>query len=919
MPRPSLDASAQRLIDLACTVLDAPVGLLSLYGEDRTVFRTVHGLEIKDIRSDVSVTRMLIEHGPDGLIVIPDGRKDARVLNHPLVTGPVGLRFYAGATVCDRTGRPVGSIGVMDHKARPGLNAAQTALLRDLARMAGDLIDRQADDRVAAETAETLEMAESMAGVGHWRLDFVTGHVTWSDEVFRIHGLERGAVDPTDYTTIGRYHPEDLATLNRLVAHAKATGEGYDARLRIHRDDGERVTRARARCERDETGAVVALFGVFQDITDSARALEQQEELLSTLRMAEHVAGLGHWRLEVATGKVHWSDEVYRIHGVDPATFDPSYDDAVAFYHPDDRQAVSDWVAAALETGVCSEFRLRLIRADGEQRTVVSQCVPERGVDGRIAALFGVFQDVTEAERAVEKMRRSEARYRLLADNVGDVIARIQPGGRSNYISPAIHALLGHTAQQMAGMKAQDFVHPEDRAAVLDAIERGLAGKGSQRLQHRAVRRDGSTVWVESHLQAVPDGRGGVRELVVVIRDVSKRKALEEELVKARNTAEAGARAKSEFLANMSHELRTPLTAVIGFAGLLKAGDALGAQERRFVDRIGVASEALLSVINDILDVSKLDADGVELETRAFSPRDLAEGVTGIIEAQCQAKGLTLDCAVDDVVPQALIGDEGRLRQVLLNFLSNAMKFTEHGSVRLDLGVQDGRLRAAVSDTGVGIAPDKIERLFERFTQADASTSRTHGGTGLGLAISRRLIEMMGGEIGAFSQPGRGSTFWFEVPLAAAEALTATPRTFDDAVETRPLRILMADDAAANRELVTLMLGQAGGLTVDTVENGQEALTAVRAGHYDLVLMDVHMPVMDGLAATRAIRAETGSWAAVPIVALTANVDARQVEQTRHAGMDAHVGKPIQVAELLSCIRRLTTSTVPEQSRKAAG
>ena len=919
MPRPTPNDAAHRLIALACTVLDAPVGLLSLYGEDRTVFRAMHGLEATDIHSDVSVTRMLIEQGADGLIVIPDGTLDARVRTHPLVTGPQGLRFYAGAAVCDRTGRPVGSIGIMDRKPRPGLDPAQTTLLRRLAGLAGDLIDRQADERAAVKTAETLDMAETMAGVGHWRLDFATGHVCWSDEVFRIHGLVRGTVDPTDYTTIGRYPPEDLAALNQLVAHAKATGEGYDARLRIHRDDGERVTRARARCERDETGAVVALFGVFQDITDSVRALEQQEELLCTLQMAERVAGLGHWRLEVATGKVHWSSEVYRIHGVDPAVFDPSYDDAIAFYHPDDRQTVRDWVAAALETGVCSDFRLRLIRADGEQRTVVSQCIAERDIEGRIIALFGVFQDVTEAERAVEKMRRSEAQYRLLADNMGDVIARIQPGGRSNYISPAIHALLGHTSEQMAGLKAQDFVHPEDRAAVLAAIERGLAGKGSQRLQHRAVRRDGSTVWVESHFQAVPDGRGGVRELVVVIRDVSVRKALELELVEARNTAEAGARAKSEFLANMSHELRTPLTAVIGFAGLLKASEGLGPQERRFADRIGVASEALLSVINDILDVSKLEAGGVELETRIFAPRALAEGVASIVETQCAAKGLTLDWGVADDVPEALVGDEGRLRQVLLNFLSNAMKFTDHGSVRLDIGVQGGRLRAAVTDTGVGIAPDKIDRLFERFTQADASTSRTHGGTGLGLAISKRLIEMMDGEIGAFSRPGRGSTFWFEAPLPAAEALPVAAQPLGSDAGAAPLRILMADDAAANRELVGAMLDQVGGLTVDTVENGLEAVAAVRTGLYDLVLMDLHMPVMDGLTATRTLRAETGPWAAIPIIALTANIDARQIEETRQAGMDAHVGKPIQIAELLSCIRRLTPAADTEQRQEAAG
>jgi CheY-like chemotaxis protein len=351
----------------------------------------------------------------------------------------------------------------------------------------------------------------------------------------------------------------------------------------------------------------------------------------------------------------------------------------------------------------------------------------------------------------------------------------------------------------------------------------------------------------------------------------------------------------------MSHELRTPLTSVIGFSGLLQQSAALPEAERRYADRIATASEALLGVINDILDYSKLEAEAVSLEPRAFDPKAMAEAAAALIEGQCEAKGLTLAIALDPAVPEALTGDEGRLRQVTLNFLSNAVKFTATGGIRLEIGWIDGRLRIAVSDTGIGVPAGKMDGLFERFSQADTSTTRVYGGTGLGLSISRRLIEMMGGAIGAESRPGEGSTFWFEVPLSPAEAVDAVPGGGTETPSPRGLRILMADDAAANRELVTAMLG-AMGASVETVVDGAEAVEAARDGGYDLILMDVHMPVLDGLGATRAIRRFEGAAGRTPIIALTANVQPEQVERCREAGMDDHVGKPIQVAELLRAI-----------------
>ncbi|EGF95359.1 PAS domain-containing hybrid sensor histidine kinase/response regulator [Brevundimonas diminuta] len=532
-------------------------------------------------------------------------------------------------------------------------------------------------------------------------------------------------------------------------------------------------------------------------------------------------------------------------------------------------------------------------------------------------ALFGVLQDVTERERLLRAAQTNERRYRLLAENTGDVITRVKMDGSSKYISPAIQQLLGWTYEEMSG-QSTDYVHPEDRHLVLGAIGKAVKTGEPTRLEHRAVHKNGETVWVECTFKALKDEHGQVDDVVVVIRDMTQRKTLEAEVLEAKETAEAAVQAKSEFLANMSHELRTPLTSVIGFSGLLQGSEHLPPEERIYVERIATASEALLGVINDILDYSKLEADAIEMDPEPFDTRALVDGAAAIIESQCSLKGLILRVVVAADTPARLTGDKGRLRQVMLNFLSNAVKFTARGEVTLTL---DGRfdesglwrMRAAVSDTGIGIPPEKISELFHRFTQADASTTRVYGGTGLGLAISRRLVELMGGEIGVDSTPGQGSTFWFEAPLAVAEAE-------NDAVETRQGqtadsaiggRVLMADDAAANRELVSAILRNLG-LEVEAVADGAEAVHAVHSGAYDLVLMDVHMPVMDGLQATREIRRmQAGTGRRTPILALTANVQSEQVVRCLEAGMDGHLAKPIQIAELAAALTRWLSCDQP--------
>ncbi|MDI1364527.1 MAG: ATP-binding protein [bacterium] len=373
----------------------------------------------------------------------------------------------------------------------------------------------------------------------------------------------------------------------------------------------------------------------------------------------------------------------------------------------------------------------------------------------------------------------------------------------------------------------------------------------------------------------------------------------------ARARALAATEAKTEFLATMSHEIRTPLNSVLGFAQLLAMRSDLPPDARRQVNLIDSAGGALLTVVNDILDFSRVEAGQIELSPQPTSAPTLLRETAAILAPEARAKGLALNVDITDPVDGLHDLDDARLRQVLLNLLNNAVKFTERGEINVRLVVEPGdaedRLRFEVIDTGVGIAVDKQPLLFQRFSQVDGSASRTYGGAGLGLAISRALVELMGGKIGVDSVPGRGSCFWIEVIAPVAEPLELQDRP--EPATARAGRILLVDDHPMNREIGVALLTLVG-WQVDTAENGQQAVEAAEAGQYDMILMDIHMPVMDGLAATRAIRALPTAASKVPIIAMSADALPQQVERCYAAGMVDHIAKPIQRETLYAKVER---------------
>ena len=644
--------------------------------------------------------------------------------------------------------------------------------------------------------------------------------------------------------------------------------------------------------------------------------------VLEERALLSEIAGVGLWSYDPQVDAFEWTGEWLKAL-VGPGARMETAEEFLALCHPDDRPEVAAAAKAAIRHGAGGSFNHRFETEAGGWVWVRVHLRAEPGPGG-LHRILGISQEITglaeardaaiQSERRSQQARReAEAqaqRLKVALRAANAAVIEIDYAAQSVWHSPMFVELIGRElTYQEAVRVAWPFIHPQDARLARAAVKRGLKGGEIEPLEIRILQADGAERWIRVCTEIEKEAGGGWRRSISLLGDIDHRKRQELALIAAEKAAQAAAEAKSDFLANISHEIRTPLNGVLAMAELMARREMCGDQ-RKQLDVIQRSGRDLLYLVDDILDFTKIEAGTLSLKRVAFDVEDTLGELLEEFDPAARNKAIDLRLEVATEAKGARIGDPERFRQIVGHLISNALKFTAQGEVQLRLGGEgpagaDG-LVLSVRDTGIGIPPEKLPLLFEKFSQVDPSITRQFGGVGLGLAICRELAVLMGGDVEVESELGVGSCFTatLALPRAHAEAAATAPITVQPPPVVSPrLRILAAEDNATNQLVLRTIIDIFGGDLV-VVENGREAVEAWDGSEFDLILMDVQMPVMDGIEATRTIRrieAERGV-VRTPIIALSANVFLPQVDGYIAAGMDGHVAKPIDLAALHTAI-----------------
>ena len=771
-----------------------------------------------------------------------------------------------------------------------------------------------------------LREAERVARLGSWELDLASGRLTWSPEIYRIFELDPARFQPSYENFLAVIHPDDRERVNQAYNQSLARREPYSITHRLRMPDGRvKHVHEQGRTDYGADGAALRTLGTVQDITDLEEA-----------------------RLALARTEAAWTEAMN--HFADPLYLLDSERRLVrgnrAFYTLFDGDSAA-WVGYPIEAlmhpagdattcPICQAERdrrdARLTLEGGAPGNPTDLPIEVnvqvlRDGDDQVTGLLVNLHDLSRERALRAELVESEAKFRTFADFTYDWEVWVGPDGQYRYITPACERVTGYTVAEFMTRPCLmlDLIHPDDQPSArghfcdFDRIE-----DDKTTLEFRIRRKDGEERWIEHVCQTVHEA-GQYLGRRASNRDITERKAAEAELeshrrhleelvaartaelARARDQAEAANRSKSVFLANMSHELRTPLNAILGFAQLMARDDSLSAEQRGTLATINRSGRHLLDLINDVLEISRIEAGRAAVQNAPFDLDDSLRAIEEMARVRADAKGLDFTVERIGALPRHVEGDAPRLRQILLNLLSNAIKYTEHGEVRLRIATTGpDRLRFEVSDTGPGIAEAEHERVFQAFYQTALGEAKGEG-TGLGLPISREYARMMGGHLGLVSQPGQGSTFYCELPLPpVTSADIDAPVNFHVArlrPGQAPVDVLVVEDNPDNRELLIRMLRQVG-FNVRAAPDGARGVAECEAKRPNFIWMDMRMPGVDGYEATRRIRALPGGGE-IRIAALTASAFRENRADILAAGCDDMVAKPLDAAHIFETMARL--------------
>jgi PAS domain S-box-containing protein len=789
--------------------------------------------------------------------------------------------------------------------------------------------------REALLNAERLRLALTAARAGVCSIDYRTNTFWCSPQFTEIVGRDMTFEEATA-PAWPMTHPDDVERVHRQLVAGFGQEKPDPLELRLIMPSGEaRWIQIQAE-NQIENGRIQTVTGFAIDIDVRKRqelqlieARREAYENAERLGLALDAARAGVFETDFAQETFWCSAEFEEITGR-ALSFEQAAERVWFNVHPDDRAHVAEVVERGLETLKVGPFETRIVLPSGESRWIHMSSVVHRAPDGSVAKVVGLITDIDAKKRqelAFDEARRdaqaNAERLRMALDAGQAGVFESDFAAKTFWCSPQFVQIMGRNLTfEEACSHAWPGTYPDDVEVIASRVKASIHAAPSDvaepTLQTRVVLPDGTVRWIETFAELHRDGTGALQKVVGLVLNIDAHKRQEMELIEAQRAAEAATDAKSQFLANMSHEIRTPMNGVLGVLHLLER-EPLTPAGLDLLAEAQACGQMLAQLLNDVIDFSKIEAGRLELSPEPLNVADTLQSVLGMLRPLAAEKGVELRAAVS-AESGWILADPVRLRQALFNLVGNAVKFTNKGHVEVRLKLAEAaqgqlRVRFEIEDTGVGIAEDAQELLFQRFHQADGSTARRFGGSGLGLAITRSLAELMGGEVGFASQEGKGSTFWFDVPAPAAPPQER--RTARAGAALDGLSVLVVEDNPTNRMVASKIL-EGLGATVVTAEDGVFGVEAVRAGRYDLVLMDVQMPRMDGVEATRQIRAMEGPAARTPIIGLTANALAHQRPTYLAAGMDGVAAKPISPAELLEEIANVLSSQDGETSADVA-
>ncbi len=768
-----------------------------------------------------------------------------------------------------------------------------------------DISERKAMEASLRERQAQLNEAQRIAHIGSWELDHASDTLAWSDEIYRIFEIDPGQFSPCYAAFLEYVHPDDRERVHRTYQASVEQHTPYQIshRLRLAKGHVKHVLE-RGETVYDAAGTPLRSRGIVQDISERVLAEQTVQQSEERLALATRSGGIGIWDWDVVNNVLVWDDSMFQLYDLHREDFSGAYEAWQQSLHPGDRADAERAIQEALQDVRPFDTEFRVLTRAGEVRHISARAQVIRDPQGRPLRMVGTNTDITLRRQAEARMAEIlEFNQRIIAESpLG--IKVFKASGPCVSVNEAAASILGVDKEALLQENFRTLERWRD-TGLLAAALKTLASGITQRDEVHLITPGGREAWLEYEFAHFSSR--GEPHLLVLIHDVTETRLAAQALEAAKAEAERANRAKSDFLANMSHEIRTPMNAIIGLSDLALGLSDLTPKLRDYLSKIQTSSRALLSILNDILDYSKVEAGRLELDLVDFRLEDVLDNVADLFGVYAEEKGLEMVFDLAPDIPPVLLGDPLRLGQVMNNLVGNAMKFTAAGEIDVRVAVlardaDSVSLEFSVRDTGIGMAPEQMARLFQAFTQADGSISRRFGGSGLGLTISKRLVEMMGGEVSVESEAGKGSRFSFTIrlPVSAQAPVERSP------LALRGMRVLVVDDLESARQMLAEVL-RAWGFQVTEAASGQEALAllAEKAGlpdqAYELVLVDWKMPGMDGLEVVRCIHEQTRNPMPV-VIMVTAYSREHLLQASQGVRLDAVLTKPVTPSGLFDTI-----------------